>query len=273
MLTFVPTPIGNMEDLSFRAIIALNDATIIFCEDTRVTKKLLNLINQKLKQNINIQKQFYSVHSHNEEKYITNEFIEIYKNEKVVYVSDAGMPCVSDPGAILVQCCINNDIQYDVLPGANALLTAYAMSGFNKKEFTFYGFLPHKAINRKVFLNDILNSPYLTILYESPHRIMQLITEINFLDENRELFLVKEITKIYQTSFKATAKEILEKFKDIDTRGEWVVIINSKDSLNKGENLSIDDIQDLKLPPKQKAKLLSKMTGGNIKDIYNTLIS
>jgi 16S rRNA (cytidine1402-2'-O)-methyltransferase len=273
MLTFVPTPIGNMEDLSFRTIKVLNDAKIILCEDTRVTKKLFNLIKEKLNQKLDTQKQFFSVHSHNENRFTSKEFIEIYNNENVVYISDAGMPCVSDPGAILVQCCIDYNITYDVLPGANALLTAYAMSGFDKKEFTFYGFLPHKANNRKAPLNDILNSTYLTILYESPHRIIQLVKEINSLDENRELFLVKELTKMYQTSFKATAKEILKKFKDVDTRGEWVVIINSKDTLNKGENLSIDDIQDLKLPPKQKAKLLSKMTGDNIKDIYNTLIS
>lgn len=272
MLTFIPTPIGNLLDISFRAITALKDAEIILCEDTRVTKKLINLINQKLDSKIDSNKTFLSVHSHNEEKYTTNDYIDIYTNKNVIYVSDAGMPCVSDPGAILVQFCIKNSIPYDVLPGANALLTAYAMSGFNKKEFTFYGFLPHKNINRKTPLNDIMNSKYLTILYESPHRIVQLLQEINELEETKELFLVKELTKMYQTTFKGVAKDILEQFRTCDTRGEWVVIIDAKES-QKGENITLQDLKELSIPPKQKAKLIAKLTGNNIKDIYNNLIN
>ena len=271
MLTFVPTPIGNLLDISFRTINTLKDAELILCEDTRVTKKLFNLIDQKLDFKIDNQKEFLSVHSHNESKYITAEYIDIYKTKNVVYVSDAGMPCVSDPGAILVQCCIQNNIPYDLLPGANALLTAYAMSGFNKKEFTFYGFLPHKAINRKSPLNDILNNQYLTILYESPHRIVQLLEEIKKLDNTKELFLVKELTKMYQKTFKGVASTILEDFKNNDIRGEWVVIIDGKES-SKGESITLEDLKALKLPPKQKAKLIAKLTGQNIKDIYNSII-
>ena len=272
MITFVPTPIGNILDISFRALNALKDCEIILCEDTRVTKKLINLINQKLNFQIDSNKQFLSVHSHNEEQFTTPQYLDIYKNKNVVYLSDAGMPCVSDPGAILVNFCIKNNITYDVLPGANALLTAYAMSGFNKKEFTFYGFLPHKSINRKTPLNNILNSEYLTILYESPHRILQLLQEITKIDENRELFVVKELTKIYQTTFKGIAIDILKQLQNSDIRGEWVVIINSKQT-SVGENITLDDISELNLPPKQKAKLISKLTGQNIKDIYNQLIS
>jgi len=272
VLTFVPTPIGNILDISFRALNALRDCEIILCEDTRVTKKLINLINQKLDYQIDSNKQFLSVHSHNEEQFTTEKYLDIYKNKNVIYLSDAGMPCVSDPGAILVNFCIKNNITYDVLPGANALLTAYAMSGFNKKEFTFYGFLPHKSINRKSPLNNIMNNEYLTILYESPHRILQLLQEINQIDENKQLFVVKELTKMYQTTFKGIASDILKEVQNSDTRGEWVVIIDSKQSL-AGENITLDDIQKLNLPPKQKAKLISKLTGQNIKDIYNNLIN
>jgi len=272
MLTFVPTPIGNLLDISFRTLNVLKDAELILCEDTRVTKKLINLIDQKLDFKIPQNKEFLSVHSHNEEKYISEQYIDIYKTKNVVYVSDAGMPCVSDPGAILVQACIKHDISYDVLPGANALLTAYAMSGFNQKEFTFYGFLPHKTINRKSPLSDILNSQYLTILYESPHRIEQLLKEIQNLDDTKELFLVKELTKMYQKTFKGNASSIIEQFKSSDIRGEWVVIVDSKES-SKGESITLEDLEDLKLPPKQKAKLIAKLTGQNIKDIYNQLTS
>ncbi len=271
MITFVPTPIGNLLDISFRAIEALKDSELILCEDTRVTKKLINLISQKLDIQIDSNKEFLSVHSHNEDKFTTPQYIDIYKEQNVVYLSDAGMPCVSDPGAILVDCCIKNNISYDVLPGANALLTAYAMSGFNQKEFTFYGFLPHKSNNRKAPLNDILNSEYLTILYEAPHRIEQLIQELYHLEPLREIFMVKELTKIHQTTFKGTIGDIYEKFSSIDTRGEWVVIIDGKQT-SKGENILLEDIENLKLPPKQKAKLIAKLTGKNIKEIYSELI-
>lgn len=271
MLTFVPTPIGNLEDISFRSLKALRDGELILCEDTRVTKQLLNLINQKLNFQIDASsKQFLSVHSHNEEKYTTSEFIEKFKEQNCLYVSDAGMPCVSDPGAILVDLCIKNNIPYDVLPGANALLTAYAMSGFNQKEFLFYGFLPHKPINRKSPLEKIMRSETLTILYESPHRILQLLEEINTIDSNKELFLVKELTKMYQKSFKGSASKLLAQLKLADTRGEWVVIISSVEK-NEGENITTNDILELSLPPKQKAKLLAKLTGKNIKEIYATL--
>jgi len=271
MLTFVPTPIGNLGDLSLRSIEVLREAELILCEDTRITKKLLHLIS--VKHDITFsEKQFISVHSHNEKAFLTNENKEILLLKNVAYVSDAGMPCVSDPGAMLVNFCIENDIKYDVLPGANALLTAYAMSGFSKKEFTFYGFLPHKAINRKSPLSDILNSPYLTILYESPHRIEQLLKEIQKLDNNKELFLVKELTKIYQKTFKGNASSILEQFKTTDTRGEWVVIVDAKES-SLGQSITLEDLESLSLPPKQKAKLISKLTGQNIKDIYNSLMA
>jgi 16S rRNA (cytidine1402-2'-O)-methyltransferase len=271
MLTFVPTPIGNLEDISFRALNALKDAELILCEDTRVTKKLISLINQKLNFPIDTtNKEFLSVHSHNEEKFTTEEYISQYKNRNCVYVSDAGMPCVSDPGAILVECCIQNDIEYDVLPGANALLTAYAMSGFNEKEFTFYGFLPHKSNNRKAPLEKIMQSEYVTILYESPHRILQLLDEIKKQDNEKQVFLVKELTKLHQKSFKGQISEIVETFKTIDTRGEWVVIIDSVESAD-GEAISIDDLKALDIPPKQKAKLIAKLTGKSIKEIYNNL--
>ena len=271
MLSFIPTPIGNLADISLRAIEALSKCEIILCEDTRVTKKLINLINQKLNFTIDMNKEYYSVHSHNEEKYTSDNFIDIYKNNNVAYVSDAGMPCVSDPGAILVQCCIKNDIPYDVLPGANALLTAYAMSGFNHKEFTFFGFLPHKAINRKDPLNKIMNSPFLTIMYESTHRIEMLLKEINTIDEDKEVFLVKELTKMHQTTYKGTIKSIIDKFKNIDIRGEWVVIVDCIKS-EGGEQITLDDLMALKLPPKQKAKLIAKLTGQNIKEVYNSLL-
>ncbi len=268
MLTLVPTPIGNLEDISFRALNALKEAELIFCEDTRVTKKLLGLFAEKY--NLSFEnKEYKSFHSHNETQVLKNLSKETFL-KNVVYVSDAGMPCVSDPGASLVQYCIENDILYDVIPGANAVLTAYAMSGFTYNTFTFHGFLPHKGNERVSKLKIIMQSDKLGILYESPHRLLKLLEEIVSIDEKRTIFLVKELTKLHQNSYKNSAKDIFELFKNENIKGEWVVLIEP--TIFEGEPLNIDDIKDLEIAPKTKAKLLSKLTGRKTKDIYQELI-
>ena len=142
MLTLVPTPIGNLSDISKRAVEALDEADIIFCEDTRVTKKLLNLLQISYSN-----KTFYSMHSHNENQIISKLNTEIF-NQKVVYVSDAGMPGISDPGAKLIQFCQKYNLEYDVLPGANAVLTAFVASGF-EGDFTFFGFFARSTTGAK----------------------------------------------------------------------------------------------------------------------------
>ena len=271
MLTFVPTPIGNLEDVSFRSVKALKDSEHIFCEDTRVTKKLINLLDENFQSNITLNKQFYSLHSHNEDEFLTEQYKELFENNNCIYVSDAGMPCISDPGAKLVSFCIDNKIEYDVIPGANALLSAYAMSGFTDKEFIFHGFLPHKTNNRKSELTEILNNKFPTILYESPHRIEQLISELILLDDSRIIFVAKELTKMHQKSHKAKAKEIQEQMPKLDSRGEWVVIIDKNPSQVQGEAITKEDIESLNIKPKEKAKLIAKLTGKSVKEVYNNL--
>ncbi len=271
MLTFIPTPIGNLEDISYRSLKTLENAKTYLCEDTRVTKKLLTLLAEK--HNIDFQtdqKQFIPLHSHNEERFVQS-LTPHYFEENIVYVSDAGMPCISDPGALLVQYCLDNDIEFDMLPGANALLTAYAMSGFNKTEFTFWGFLPHKGKDRESKLNKVLSNENISILYESPHRLLKLLEELNRQVPTREIFLVKELTKVYQSYFKGLSSDIFEKLSQENIRGEWVVIIDSIESQG-GESITKEDILSLDLPPKQKAKILSKLTGQKTKDIYNNLL-
>ena len=273
MLTFVPTPIGNLGDISFRTIEVLKDTELILCEDTRVTKKLLNLISQRVE--ITFPKyEFISLHSHNEKEFLTSENQELLENTKCVYMSDAGMPCVSDPGSYLVDFCLNNNIEYDVLPGANAILTAYASSGFtqNATAFTFFGFLPHKGNSRSDMLDKVMNSENLAILYESPHRLLKLLEELNKIDSNRNIFLTKELTKKFQTRYKGNVSDVYEEISKTQIKGEWVVIIEQKSLENRGI-ITYDDLIDLRLPPKQKAKLISKLTGENIKDIYNSLIA
>lgn len=269
MLTLVPTPIGNLEDISSRALEALKSAELFFCEDTRVTKRLLSLLASK--HNINFScDTFQSFHHHNEQKVLKTLDKNLLIDKNVVYVSDAGMPCVSDPGSTLVDFCIKNEIPYDVIPGANAVLTAFAMSGFDSIEFSFFGFLPHKGKERHEKLLKVLNSEFLPILYESPHRLLKLLEELAKEEPTRVVFLAKELTKLHQKTYKKTALELFEEFKNISIKGEWVVVLQNRPTI--GSNLELSDIQDLDFPPKQKAKLISKLTGRKTKEVYQEIL-
>jgi 16S rRNA (cytidine1402-2'-O)-methyltransferase len=261
LVTFVPTPIGNLDDISKRAILALQNAKIIFCEDTRVTKKLLNLLN------IPLDKEFISMHSHNEDKVLAKLNPKILNSNECVYVSDAGMPGISDPGAKLVQYCQKHNVKYTVIPGANAALTAYAASGF-EGDFCFFGFLPHKGNERSERLNEVINSGKVAVLYESPHRIEKLLKELKNLIPENEIFLAKELTKMHETYIKGKVKDIELQ----NTKGEWVVVINTQKKSNKLE-LSYEDILHLPLPPKEKSKLLAKISDKSAKEIYKELIN
>jgi 16S rRNA (cytidine1402-2'-O)-methyltransferase len=269
LLTLVPTPIGNLEDISFRAINKIVEADIVFCEDTRVTRRLIHL----LKERYNIKpkdKHFISLHSHNETQVIQKLDISIFEKE-VIYLSDAGMPSISDPGSRLVAFCQENDIEYDILPGANALLCAYAMSGFEEKEFSFYGFLANKGQKRLNELNRILRSEFNMVLYEAPHRIESLMRDISTIDETRELFLVKEISKLNQKYFKGTALELANRLPNENTKGEWVLVVRAKSGVYS--EITTEDILTLDIPKKIKAKLLSKITGKETKLCYDSLIN
>jgi 16S rRNA (cytidine1402-2'-O)-methyltransferase len=271
LLTLVATPIGNLSDISFRAIEALKASEIILCEDTRVTKKLLTLLSQ----NFDIEfgnKEYISLHHHNQDKFIKNLKQEFF-DKNIVYASDAGMPCVSDPGSMLVEYMIQNSLAYDVLPGANALLTAYAMSGFDETEFTFFGFLPHKGEDRKKALQRAINHNCLSILYESPHRIEKLTAELAEAIPNRVIFLAKEITKSYQRVFKDSAINIDKQIKDANTKGEWVVIIDKSETSINQSAITVEDIKELDISLKQKSKLIAKITNKKPKECYNELLN
>lgn len=268
MLHLIPTPIGNLEDISMRSLRLLSSCTTVFCEDTRVTKKLINLLSIRYDLKTDIQK-YISLHSHNEKQVLADIDIDIF-DEDVAYLSDAGMPCISDPGCYLIEFCRAHDIEYDVLPGASALTLAYASSGFCQSKFLFYGFLPHKGHDREVELTNAMFSGFITMLYESPHRLLKLIEQICNIDENREIFLIKEATKMYQKTYKSTAKNILNELQNQTIKGEWVVVLNSD---TKSEaSITLEDINTLDIPKKQKAKLIAKITGKTVKDCYNSLI-
>ncbi|CAA6810805.1 MAG: rRNA small subunit methyltransferase I [uncultured Sulfurovum sp.] len=268
MLTFVPTPIGNPQDITIRAIKTFEEATLFLCEDTRQTKRLLKLLEERFSMTYP-KADFYSFNEHNGQERL-DEFGSILKEREVVYVSDAGMPVISDPGQLLVEYAQTNNIKYDVLPGASAVTTAYAASGFEEGKFLFYAFLPHKGKERTERLNEAMNNGYNTVLYESPHRLEKLLNEIALVDEDREIFLAKELSKKYQTYYRGTVHTLKEILKTLTIRGEWVVVIKAKDVAEK--TLSFSQVLQLDLPPKPKAKLLAQLSDKSVKEWYQTLI-
>jgi 16S rRNA (cytidine1402-2'-O)-methyltransferase len=269
MLTFIPTPIGNPQDITIRALREFEKATLFLCEDTRETKRLLRILEERFDFSYP-DVEFLSFHEHNGAERL-KEVSQRLEKESVVYVSDAGMPIISDPGQILVDYCQKNSLEYDVLPGASAVTTAYASSGFPEGNFLFFGFLPHKGSERSSALIEAMNRVDNVVLYEAPHRIEKLMVEINEIDENREVFFAKELSKKFQNYYRGTAKELLEQFKTINLKGEWVVVIQAKK--DKPKALYVEDILAFDLQPKVKAKLLAKITDSSVKEWYSKLIS
>lgn len=267
MLSLVPTPIGNISDISLRSLETLSTANVILCEDTRVTKKLIHLLKER--HNLTaIEPQFFSLHSHNEAEFVSKLTPEFF-NQNVVYVSDAGMPGISDPGQMLVRYCIDQGIAYDVLPGANAVLTAFVASGFVETKMLFFGFLPHKGNDRSAALQEALFNGYTTILYEAPTRLEKLLGEIAIATPIRQVFLAKELTKRYQRFYRGTASELITQM-DKEIRGEWVVVIEASEG--KSASLSEQDILALDIPKKAASKLIAKITGENPKECYTRLM-
>ncbi|CAA6799455.1 MAG: rRNA small subunit methyltransferase I [uncultured Sulfurovum sp.] len=272
MLTFIPTPIGNPQDITIRALKEFEKASLFLCEDTRETKRLLRILEERFDFAYpSDEVEFLSFHEHNGAERL-GEVASRLADEAVVYVSDAGMPVISDPGQLLVEHCQEHKISYDVLPGGTAVTTAYAASGFKEGEFTFSAFLPQKGSERSSSLIEMMNRSINVVLYEAPHRIEKLITEIAHIDEEREVFFSKELSKKFQNYYRGSAKEILEQFESgsINNRGEWVVVIAAKKE--KVNALYVDDILAFDLQPKVKAKLLAKLTDKSVKEWYNELI-
>ncbi|MCB4748063.1 MAG: 16S rRNA (cytidine(1402)-2'-O)-methyltransferase [Sulfurovum sp.] len=267
MLTFIPTPIGNPQDITIRAMRIFEKAELFFCEDTRQTKHLLKLLEERFGM-VFPNAKFISFNEHNGKDRL-ERYGATLNTKKVVYVSDAGMPVISDPGQLLVVYCQVNGIEYDVLPGASAVTTAYAASGFNEEKFLFFAFLPHKGKERIFALQKAMNNGYNTVLYEAPHRLLKLLEEIVQIDEIRKIFLAKEISKRYQRYYRGSAKEILATFKENTIRGEWVVVIDA--AKTKEKSLFFSEVLVLDMPPKIKAKLLAQLSDKGVKEWYKIL--
>lgn len=215
-------------------------------------------------------KTFISLHSHNETAVLKTLDVALFEHP-CVYVSDAGMPGISDPGAALVRFCQEKGIAYEVVPGANAALLAYAASGFEETAFSFFGFLPHKGRERELALDALLSHPLNVILYESPHRIELLMDELAKKAPDRLLFAIKEATKKHEKTFVGTVLHVKACMQEANLKGEWALVIHTAPAQVATSPLIVEDILSLSLPPKEKAKLLAKMTGKSVKEWYATL--
>ena len=211
-----------------------------------------------------------SIGATNVYRVLKNIDLSIFK-KICAYMSDAGMPCISDPGNSLVKFAQKNKVEYEVLSGSNALILAAVASGLVEKEFSFLGFLPNKGDERKVAIQNALNSPYPVIIYESPKRILNLIKTISGLDPQRKIFIIKEATKKFETKYFDKAINLAQILENENLNGEFCLVID-KSKNTKFETILESDILDLDIPPKQKSKLLSKITGINQKEIYKNLI-
>lgn len=218
-LFIVPTPIGNLEDITLRAIRVLKECDVVLAEDTRTSGFLLK--------HLGIEKPMRSFHAHNEHKVLDETVQLILSGKSAALVSDAGTPAISDPGFLLVRECIRNGIAVECLPGPTAFVPALVDSGFPCNEFSFYGFLPQKK-GRQTKLKELAADSKTLILYESPFRLVKLIEEIiEHFGPEREVCVCRELSKLHEEIKRGTAKEILDYYKSRTVKGEIVVIIKS----------------------------------------------
>ena len=220
-LILVPTPIGNLEDITLRSIRVFQETELIFSEDTRVTKKLLD--------HLGISKKCLPFHAHNEHRFLEKSIGMIKHAENAVLVSDAGTPGISDPGFLLVRACIQNGIEVECLPGPTAFVPALVASGFPCDKFVFEGFLPHKK-GRQTRLKLLAVEERTIILYESPHRLLKTLEQMTeHFELTREICVVREISKLFETYHRGHLQDQLNYFQQNAPKGEIVIIIKGID--------------------------------------------
>ena len=232
-LFVVATPIGNLEDITLRAIQVLKEVDIIAAEDTRHTLKLLN--------HLEISKPLISYHRHNEEIKTDDLLEKLKQGQNVALVSDAGTPGICDPGEVIIQKCIEKKIKVIPIPGACAMINALIASGISTKEFVFLGFLPLNKKLRKEKLKEIETCKKTIILYEAPHKLVHTLQDLKDILENRKIVLARELTKIHEEFIRGNIDEIIEKSENL--KGEMVLIIEKNEEKNEdiSQNLTLQE--------------------------------
>lgn len=219
-LYIVPTPIGNLKDMTFRAVEVLKTVDLILAEDTRTSGKLMK--------HFEISTPLQSHHMHNEHKTVTNLVQKIKAGSNVALISDAGTPAISDPGFLLTRACIENNIEVDCLPGATAFVPALVNSGLPNDKFVFEGFLPVKK-GRQTRLLLLAEEARTMIFYESPHKLVKTLTNFcEYFGDDRPVSVSRELTKLYEETIRGTAKEVLEHYTNKPPKGEIVICVGGK---------------------------------------------
>jgi len=216
-LYIVPTPIGNLEDMTFRAIRVLKEADLILAEDTRTSGKLLK--------HFDISTHMHSHHMHNEHKTVENIVNRIKAGETIALISDAGTPAISDPGFLLTRACVEAGVEVECLPGATAFVPALVNSGLPNDKFVFEGFLPDKKGRQTRFL-ALAEEPRTMIFYVSPHKLVKTLAEfVQYFGESRPVSVSRELSKLHEETVRGTAKEVLEHFTKKEPKGEIVAVV------------------------------------------------
>ena len=219
-LFIVPTPIGNLEDMTFRAVKVLKEADLILAEDTRTSSKLLK--------HYEISNKLFAYHQHNEHKVLQRLVDRLAEGETMALITDAGTPAISDPGFLLVRECIKNDIEVECLPGATAFVPALVNSGLPADRFFFEGFLPHKK-GRQTRLRELAEMPYTLVFYESPHRLVKTLEQFaEHFGPGRPASVSRELTKIHEETVRGTIQSLLEHFKNKTIKGEIVIVVGQR---------------------------------------------
>lgn len=219
-LYLVPTPIGNLKDITLRALEVLKSADLIAAEDTRQSLKLLN--------HFEIKKPMISYHQHNEQGRSENIIERLKDGKEIALITDAGTPGISDPGSVIVAKCIEEGISFEVLPGATAITTALVYSGLDSTKFLFRGFLPRENKDRRPVIEELIDRRETLIFYEAPHRILETLCFLVEYLGNRRVAICRELTKLHEEILRLTLKEAVEYYKGNSPRGEYVIVIEGK---------------------------------------------
>lgn len=233
-LYLVPTPIGNLGDITFRSLEILKKVNYIACEDTRQTVKLLNYYD--------IEKKLVSLHEHNQREKGPSIIEDIKQGQQVAYVTDAGMPAISDPGQHIAQLAIDQELAVIALPGSNAALTALIASGLNTDHFLFYGFLDRHVKKKRKALEDIQYIPYTLIFYEAPHRLKATLQLMEEIFGERSCALVREISKKHETYIRGDLSQILKKCMAEPIRGECCIVVSGHADQEAYQNEKLKDL-------------------------------
>ena len=271
ILYLVATPIGNLEDITLRAINILKEVDLIAAEDNRQTLKLLN--------HLEISKPLITYHRHNEEIVGPKLIEKLLIGQNVAVCTDAGTPGISDPGETVTKLAIENNIQVIPIPGACALINALIASGLDTKEFSFYGFLPLNHKLRKAKFDEMINDQKTIIFYEAPHRIKETLSDILKHFGDRKIVVAKELTKIHENFYRGKVSEIIEIFENIkDVKGEFIILIEGIkiEKENELNQLPLEDHYDFYakqgLEKKDIIKKIAKDRGVNRNEIYQHFI-